>query len=70
MNNDTERIDLVRKKEKEARELWHGLYLNRDLKYLLEPEFNYKEYFKEIIEGLIFVLFFGAFFYLLWFVLP
>lgn len=65
-----DRIELLRKKEKEARQLWNDLYSIKDLRYLVEDRFDYKEYKKELIEGILFVLIFGVTFFVLWFILP
>ncbi len=65
-----DRIILMREKEKEIRKILDDLYAIRDLKNILEEDFDYKEYLKEIMEGIIFIIFFLSTFYFLWFILP
>lgn len=65
-----ERIYLLREKEKEIKDLWNGLYM-RDLKHYIETQDkNWKEYIKETVSGVFFVLFLSLLFYLFWFILP
>ncbi len=65
-----DRILVLREKEKEVRKILEDLYAVKDLKHYIEDDFDYKEYFKEVIGEIIVIGLLVGIFYFLWFVLP
>ncbi len=65
-----DRILVLRENEKEVRKILEDLYAVKDLKHYIEDDFDYKEYFKEVIGEIIVIGLLVGIFYFLWFVLP